>query len=263
VNQGIFTTFGQQPAMPYGLLGMPTPIPISNARLGLSVASIPSLACWFDAAESSTITATGGFVSEWKSKVGGFTSTQSAGNQPKFVASAINGRPALSFDGSTSKLTTTYPASTLKGFVTYAAAVRLSATPSNQVYWPIICARYNGYASALLINTNTTPQRWTVCHQYYLYDSVAGGAIALAPQRIVAGFDATGLRVRVNGTYGRDYSSPPPNSLNQSTFIIGQDTYSNNRFFAGFIGEILVWSRFLTETEMANVDEYLASKWAI
>jgi hypothetical protein len=58
-------------------------------------------ALWLDAADASTITESGGAVSQWDDKSGnGRHVTQAtAADQPIFTANAINGRSALAFDG--------------------------------------------------------------------------------------------------------------------------------------------------------------------
>jgi hypothetical protein len=58
-------------------------------------------ALWLDAADATTITESGGFVSQWNDKSGnGRNATQSIGaNQPTTGSFTINGLNALSFDG--------------------------------------------------------------------------------------------------------------------------------------------------------------------
>lgn len=264
MNPGILSVFGKEPAMPFGLLGRPTPIPTIHPRFGFNISSIPSMALWFDATDSSTLTVTDGVVSEWKSKFGNITATQAAGNRPSFVNNGINGRPSLLFNGSTSRLTTTYNASNLTGFVTYAAVVQLAAIPIANTYWPVIIARSGGTASALNINSNSIPPRWTITHRTGVFDSTQGAPVAIFSQRIVATIDSSGFRIRVNGISGRRYISLTAGSgLSSALFVIGYDSTAGNRYLYGSVGEILMWSRSLTEIEIENVDTYLASKWAV
>jgi len=58
-------------------------------------------ALWLDAADASTITESGGVVSQWDDKSGnGRHVTQAtAANQPTFAANAVNGKSAIDFDG--------------------------------------------------------------------------------------------------------------------------------------------------------------------
>lgn len=60
-----------------------------------------SLLAWWDAEHTDLLTiGGGGAVSAWEDKVGGLTPVQATGSsQPIYDDTAVNGRPALSFDG--------------------------------------------------------------------------------------------------------------------------------------------------------------------
>ena len=62
---------------------------------------LAGLTAWFDAADTSTIQQTGGFVSQWNDKSGnGFNATQATGtNQPKTGINTTNGKNVITFDG--------------------------------------------------------------------------------------------------------------------------------------------------------------------
>ena len=91
---------------------------------GFNPRSISGLALWFDANDSSTITTVSGAVSQWNSKVGGYTATQTtANNRPAYSATSFNGKAGVSFDGSNDQLDSTYNANLLTNYVAYAAAV--------------------------------------------------------------------------------------------------------------------------------------------
>lgn len=264
MNAGVIELQHAPPLMPRGLLGAPTPIPRIDSRpSGFDPQSISGLALWFDATEASTIVAQGdGSVSEWRSRVGGFTSSDiESSRRPVRVSSAINGRPALLFDGLNDRLQTNYSASRLTGFVTYAAAVLPSSRVFTNSFPAVICARASGLASGLLVNPDT--KRWAVIHRAGLYTSTAGSVATQTPTRVVATFSPTLLRIRVNGRIGREAVTSIAGSQQNGTFVIGHDTDTTTRHWHGMIGEILVWSRTLTEIELDQVDSYLASKWAI
>ena len=63
--------------------------------------SLISTALWLDAADASTITESGGAVSQWNDKSGnGRHVTQAtAGSQPTLATNAVNGRSTIDFDG--------------------------------------------------------------------------------------------------------------------------------------------------------------------
>lgn len=65
-----------------------------------------SLAAWWSALQSSSITLAGSNVTAWASIVGGISATQVTGaNQPTYAASGLNGLPTISFNGSSSYMT--------------------------------------------------------------------------------------------------------------------------------------------------------------
>jgi hypothetical protein len=68
---------------------------------GFNPKSIAGLSLWLDASDSSTITLNGSNVSEWRDKSGygsPSASQSTAASQPAYTASAINGRPGVSFE---------------------------------------------------------------------------------------------------------------------------------------------------------------------
>jgi hypothetical protein len=66
---------------------------------GFDPRRIAGLEVWLDASDVSTVTLNGGNVSEWRSKVGSRTFTQStAAAQPIYATAFRNGRNALQFD---------------------------------------------------------------------------------------------------------------------------------------------------------------------
>lgn len=68
---------------------------------GFDPRSISGLSLWLDAGDASTITLNGSNVSEWRDKSGygsPAASQATAALQPAYTASAINGRPGVSFE---------------------------------------------------------------------------------------------------------------------------------------------------------------------
>ena len=76
-------------------------------QYGLWYPGLISTALWLDAADASTVTTVSGGVSQWSDKSGNARNfTQStAGRRPTYTASALNGRSAVTPDGSNDWLT--------------------------------------------------------------------------------------------------------------------------------------------------------------
>jgi hypothetical protein len=242
-----------------------------NARLlrpratGFDPRTVSNLQLWFDGADSSTITTVSGNVSEWKSKVGGRTSTQTtANNRPEYRASGMNGKGALYFDGTNDQLDTTYNANALTGYVTYAIAVIpdqvMVDTKAN--FEPVLFAR-NSSANGIHVNTSSNPKRWTMSWRNAGFNSSIGGAVANSSQVVLANIDATTFRVRVNGTQGTQSGTFASGSNETSAlFQIGRDG-NQGRYFAGVVAEILLYDKALTASELLAIERYLARKWGV
>lgn len=88
--------------------------PVANAGANQSSSLLPAWTPetlnpvgWYDATDATTITQSGGFVSEWRSKIGTFHMKQAtSANQPQVTAAMINGLSAIKFDGDTDSLKT-------------------------------------------------------------------------------------------------------------------------------------------------------------
>ncbi|KKK52776.1 hypothetical protein LCGC14_3101520 [marine sediment metagenome] len=80
-----------------------------------------ALILWLDSTDTATITLNGPNVSQWddKSPKGFDFAEGTAGNQPLFIASGINGLGTVSFDGGTEKMTSTALASTVQSYTAY------------------------------------------------------------------------------------------------------------------------------------------------
>jgi hypothetical protein len=70
--------------------------------------SLITTALWLDAADASTITESGGLVSQWNDKSGNGRNAAAASpsNRPTYSATAFNGSPTLIFNGTTDYLQT-------------------------------------------------------------------------------------------------------------------------------------------------------------
>lgn len=48
-----------------------------------------------------------------------------------------------------------------------------------------------------------------------------------------------------------------------SDFAIGKYPPDNSYYFKGYIGELIIFKRGLTDAEISDVEQYLSKKWAI
>lgn len=241
---------------------------------------IPNLNLWYDASVStaSAMLTAGGIaptngqaVKSWIDKLGnGRNADQSSSNkQPLWRASQQNGLGSLQFDGSNDAYTLNpIPWSlSLSGQTTY-VVVKLAAI-ADQMH--VSATNTGGYS--FYINGSS----WAI---------ETGGAIAVSGQAanttnyVYMGqiFDGTQtnanitlqnnarVQYRYNGvqqalTFSANANattSPTANTLNIAANDAGNGGYLN-----GYIGELLIWTRTLTASEILQVETYLSDKWGI
>jgi hypothetical protein len=217
------------------------------------------LELWLDASDTSTITSSGSpaAVSQWDDKSGNARHvTQGvAANQPTTGSTTQNGLNVISFDGSNDNLRTSNGALQLGTLTVFAVARSGSAGRT-------IC----GVSHAL---THTTPfWRWVVFH----------GSTNIFSTRIdgtdIAGFGPipttrarcfvldTGLGNSWNNTsFNSDAAGATVTYPNSTPFLVGSHV-TNGEVLNGFIAEIVIYGRSLSDNERNLVTGYLQQKWA-
>lgn len=232
---------------------------------GFDPRRLSGLQVWFDGNDVSTITTVSGDVSEWKSKVGGLTSTQTtANNRPEYRAAGMNGKGALFFNGTSDALLTNFNANTLTGYVTMAVAVLPeSGMTSTSNYPAVLGARLNTSTNLSLRPPNPTVTQYTMNWRNGTFNATAGGQVQTVNQTVLATIDATALTIRVNGVSGTQAGTYTAGSNETNAeFRIGQDgTFA--RYWHGTIAEVLVWNRSFNTSELVAVERYLARKWGV
>jgi len=226
----------------------------------LTPPSIPNLAAWYDAADTSTITSSGGAVSQWNDKSGnGYNVTQGTGaSQPGTGSATSNGLNVLTFDGGdhlimpsglftipnsdnavfgVAKITTETASTQYMMSMTEAGSVRhymrFSATAGNILFHNATITT-GGVSNTGNTNTN---------HQ------------------ILSGFKSgTTLSLQVNG------DTPATNSGGGNEPGIDAGTIGSlvaGGFLTGQIAEIFIYSRAPSADEIKSLNFYLSLKWGI
>lgn len=227
--------------------------------------AIDSCIMWLDPSDSTTITHASQRISSMRDKSPYMhDATQStSGKQPYLLYNAIGGLPAGSyFIARTDVLqadSVAYKSHALTAFVValmtsttdaYGRALSIS-TASAQDYdaadRAAIFLRNNGaqnigaYRTAMKSNRNVTY-------------STAFQATSI--------FDGTNHTMRVDGTASASVSSTGLFNVASPTGVItvGNSTSANGSW-QGYIGEVIVYKRALTPTEITTVETYLKAKW--
>lgn len=217
---------------------------------------------WLDASDTSTITESGGDVSQWNDKSGNNRHfTQAVGtSQPKTGTTTQNGLNVIVFDGSNDVMTRT-DTSVLSRFFTLAYV----ATPSSGT------DDYHFY----LFGGPPNNQQWSLITKYSsrAYEFYQAGTGAGGARFTLGATGATGYNTNIVIHRGSDVTSlvngaSSGSSVNGSTvdltlasiFIGGVSTTQNN---AGTnFAELIIFETALANQDLQNLSNYLRQKWA-
>lgn len=201
------------------------------------------------------------FVSWWADQSGNnFDVTQRASSkQPLFVDNAVNGKPAIRFDGIDDYLQTSGAINLIAGTKNYSFFVVVKPGSAQKMYADII-EYFHG------VNTNFVLQR---NNPNAVNDFDVFGTI---PQRLDSAQFQMFTQVTVNGSSGYSYLNggnklSEPNTRNYSEpnyFAVGNCALERwSRQFNGNIAEIIFYNAALSDTNRIAVERYLLSKYAI
>jgi hypothetical protein len=231
-----------------------------------------STALWLDAEDASTITLNGSTVSQWNDKSGnGRNATQAtAASQPTYTASAINGKPGLTWNG-TSMLwlsTGAWSLAPSRQFASFAVVNLTSLSVNIDSYrriWESNSTFSQGYLGT---NSNTTSPN---------YLSIAGISTnttsPIVPGTLGAGLvssvfgttevGANANRVYFNGTAGQTLTGNT-GALSTTGITLGIDSNTKTTArWCGSMGEIVFVSSDLTVDNRQRLEGYLAWKWGL
>jgi hypothetical protein len=240
---------------------------------GFNPRSVANLAFWLDFADSSTVTLSGTAITSVTDKSGNNrTASQSTGNnQPAIASSVRNGKSAAQFDGVNDALDLSFGSSQTRAVTIFTV---VNATGAGGGSLGRIVDRASSGGVLLRNNANTalafTPP-WTGAtgnsQQRSAASSFPLNTWLIVGVRYTGGFvTETDVEPRISRAIstasltgvGDGYSSGQSSTVN----IGNRDLASGyDRGFAGYIGEILWYSRSLSTTEVSSVESYLAKKW--
>ncbi len=198
--------------------------------------------------------------------------TQATGaNQPLYISDAINGLPALKFDGvndtlsisnlellrGLNKLTIFFVAktpNTLPGGTTFLNIFR--AEPSIAMGFGY--AASSGLKCSRHVNTSNTSASWI--GSWDPANAIILKAATPTICRLI--YNGSSLRGFANGPSGGDTAGAASGYIATTTNInIGSS--SGAEFFNNQIGEIIIFNRNLKNEEINSIENYLGKKWGI
>jgi len=244
-------------------------MPPMNARLLRPTASgkfdprsIANIFYWLDATDTSSlrtnsdgtgsVTASGDLVGNWQNIAGtsGVTTSQATtNNRPQYQAAGLNGKPALLFNAAsaTTQFDQTFPS---LGSHTICCAVKAE-----------LLTGVRGLIGGAGTGTN---RNYSLQIRSSNWHGISGSsaqdfgiAASTSPVVIIFTQDSTTSNLRVNSAS----ASLAYGSGSGTAQIIGQSAFSE--FWNGYIGEIIRYSRVLSQAEQDAVRLYLGKKWGI
>ena len=217
---------------------------------------LPNLAVWFDAADTSTITASGGFVSQWNDKSGnGRNASQgTASLQPETGIDTQNGLNVITFRTLQRRLDTATFSVPNGAFSVY-AAVRHTTSSANFIVeqsgdtsgrrflWRTGNTLFFGYHDGGAFRDYT--KTWTYANNFVLVGGACDGDAVFTnvSQTLETRATRTGFPVAAS-----------------RLLRIGQAT-NNQNGLAGVLGELLLYDAPHSFQERRLVFNYLQAKW--
>jgi hypothetical protein len=221
---------------------------------GFNPKSISGLAYWWDATDAATRTVATG-VSSWRDKVASVAATQSTGaSQP--LLSTINGRTAFVFDQGDLLL-----ASGLSYSITAQSTFAVCQIDSSAASFGRIVAQESDAENANYIPL-LLPNPGAFQIGSYFSGGFRSGVSVTQSTGVVAEshHNGTSLSCVANGVSGSSFTGAL--SFTPNKIAIGNSA-GVGASFIGRIGEVLIWNRAMTATEISAVRRYLSRKWGI
>jgi hypothetical protein len=218
---------------------------------GFNPKSIAGLSAWYDATVASSITLASGFVSQWNDLSGaGLHLTQSV-EADRPGTGTLNGKTALTFDGSNDYLAVTadIPPATMFCVVEFNAV--------NALQFPLSVINAAGVALQMVI-TNLSQLRITSWTGAAASGRSGDNDVAATTPYVVT------MNYQADSRYnGKNMAGTDTTVRSSEQGIVVGARRTNNTLSAldGKIGEVIVYNRVLSAAEYVRVERYLAAKW--
>lgn len=249
--------------------------------------SLPNLEVWYNASTPTTFNKTSSIssgveITSWQN-AGTLTSHDwnSTGNhRPEWFSNQKNGLGMVRFngqpsgsptgeDGDTDEYLTINPVAYLTN-----SGAGLSGTTLALVFK----TANTGAGTRILSTTDSNGYKWGVTGNTWT-GGMAGGTFTIPGitadtqyHHVILNFDGTQtgnsnrLKVRLDAigvplTFSSNVNATTSGSA--STFYGGTDSNGSSNYWEGDIGELMIWTRALSDGEMATVENYFTTKWAI
>jgi hypothetical protein len=216
---------------------------------------------WLDASDTSTITESGGAVSQWNDKSGnGFNVVQATGaNQPTTGTRSINGLNVLDFTGDfLIRTTATQLVDSSTGHFT---AFAVWQTDSIIITGGVISQDVGSGTRMpqMIRHENAVVQTVRIAGGVFV--DAAGTSITIGTTNVAAAQHRTAnIEAWINGLTNGSTNTTGTNGAVATNVYVGSAS-NGLQLLDGVIGEILVFNRNFVQSEMLAVGSYLSYKW--
>lgn len=259
-------------------------------------ASIKNMILWIDATQENALRNTSGkydvsdgqSINLWKDRNPQFAipllfTNSSTDRYPFYRETAINGLPALEFDGKTDGtgdwLETSndpridkpnnhsifmvvtpiagYSTTTVMGIFAKEASYVSTYTVSNPPYSVIMEGSTKKFSTLVTSDSNSGATATTST----TFNDGSAAIVTVTHNSVVT---TSGLKIYLNGSSVGTATARTTVGYVPSKLYLGRQKYwANDRYFKGYIGEIIMYDRVLSTEEITAVQKYLSRKWSI
>lgn len=222
---------------------------------GSDPSSISDLHAWYDADALTGLSDTDP-VAQWDDEsINGHHLTQDTGSaQPTYRTNRLNGLPGVAFDGGDGVFTPPSDAfSAVSGATVFVVAQHSSGSLGSAQ--SAFAGRTSGGLNTHSVAGSGSSGNWSLWAGSTL-DS--GVDVSASAHRITAVVDGASSSIDIDGT------SQPGNAGTRSStrWFIGLSGGFNQNW-SGEVFEVIVYTRVLNSTEIADVESYLTTKWGL
>lgn len=256
---------------------------LANAQLLTTRSGInkmPNLGLWFETTLSQSIEATeareGKTVTTWhdlnEQEPNKSNATQAtAGKKPIYTIDAINNLPALKFTSGNGTYLQVAKNAYSNDFTLFAVIKPLAAGVGNTgsdlgvASSPILHSDISGTRRDVTPLTigNSKLRSFTGTDEYTLEgtSNVFNGNAHIATVTRNMGLGA--LTLRVNGTTEATHSGGTTVPFDEVKITTIAGNTNDGIYYSGYIGEIIIFSRHLSDNEIKTIEKYLSAKWGV
>jgi hypothetical protein len=223
-----------------------------------------STALWLDAADSSTITESGGAVSQWNDKSGNnrHATQATSGNRPTVGTTVLGGLRTVSFNGTTQWIQT--GAYTGSQPLTMFCIAQTNVTTGPGAFRQYVFDTANfvlGSANRQLLALRGNQTNTIAIFAGSSFGN-SGVATTASPRIVGSHFSGESSFLAIDGTF-YSLSSNPGIADNTFGHVIGGGNLGTNDMLDGYVAEFVVVLGAANTDTRQRIEGYLAHKWGL